>query len=97
MCQCGLPLEFPHFQEVFCPSATLCACGGVLAPARIGEKPYFSCHGHSLIVDPWGTILAQAPDGETSLVADLDLERLERIREELPSLRNRNPAAYRWP
>ena len=61
------------------------------------RKTYFPCHGHSLIVDPWGTILAQAPDGETSLVADLDLEWLERIREELPSLRNRNPAAYRWP
>ena len=87
MCQCGLPLEFPHFQGVFCPSATLCACGGVLAAAQIGEKPTFRVMATA----------SSSTHGETSLVADLDLEWLERIREELPSLRNRNPAAYRWP
>jgi len=69
----------------------------VLAPAQIGDKPLYPCYGHSLIVDPWGTIVAQAPDGETSLVADLDLENMERIRQQLPCLKNRNPAAYRWP
>ena len=69
----------------------------VLAPAQIGEKPLHACYGHSLIVDPWGTILAQAPDGETSLVADLDLENMERLRQQLPCLKNRNPTVYHWP
>jgi deaminated glutathione amidase len=47
--------------------------------------------GRSMIVDPWGVVLAQAPDTETVIVADLDLERQERIRRELPSLANRRP------
>ena len=42
-------------------------------------------------------MLAQAPDYETVIVADLDLDRLERIRRKLPSLANRQAAAYRWP
>lgn len=53
--------------------------------------------GRSMIVDPWGLILAQAPDRECHVVAELDLERQLQIRSELPSLANRRPGAYRWP
>ncbi len=54
-------------------------------------------YGHSLIVDPWGVVLAEAPDEDCVIVAELDRDRLERIRAELPSLANRQAAAYRWP
>jgi predicted amidohydrolase len=54
-------------------------------------------HGRSLIVDPWGVVLAQAPDEDCVIVAELSRSRLERIRAELPSLANRQAAAYRWP
>jgi deaminated glutathione amidase len=47
------------------------------------DKPSY---GHSMIVDPWGTILAQAPDGDGIIVADLDLEAQAAIRERLPAL-----------
>jgi predicted amidohydrolase len=50
-----------------------------------------------MIVDPWGVVLATAPDAETVVVADLDLGRLEAIRTKLPSLANRRPRAYRRP
>ncbi len=53
--------------------------------------------GRSMIVDPWGVVLAQAPDRESHIVADLDLERQEEIRRRLPALANRRPAAYDWP
>ena len=53
--------------------------------------------GRSMIVDPWGVVLAQAADGEGHIAADLDLDRQREIRERLPSLANRRPAAYRWP
>jgi predicted amidohydrolase len=53
--------------------------------------------GRSMIVDPWGVVLAQAPDRETYVIADLDLERQAQIRRDLPSLANRRPAAYAWP
>ncbi|MBV9212924.1 MAG: carbon-nitrogen hydrolase family protein [Actinobacteria bacterium] len=55
--------------------------------------------GGSMIVDPWGEVLARAPEGagECFVAADLDLERQESVRAELPSLANRMPSAYRWP
>jgi deaminated glutathione amidase len=53
--------------------------------------------GRSLIVDPWGVVLAQALDDDTVIFAELDRPHLERIRHTLPSLANRQPAAYQWP
>ena len=54
-------------------------------------------YGRSMIVDPWGLVLAQAPDEDGVIVAELDKAALERVRRSLPSLANRQPAAYRWP
>ena len=54
-------------------------------------------HGHSMIVDPWGVILAESPDGVGVVVADLDFSEQDRVRRILPSLANRRPSAYRWP
>jgi deaminated glutathione amidase len=54
-------------------------------------------YGRSLIVDPWGVVLAQAADEDTVIVGELARAHLERIRRSLPSLANRQPAAYRWP
>ncbi|WP_229072976.1 carbon-nitrogen hydrolase family protein [Actinoplanes sp. DH11] len=62
----------------------------VLAAGQIGDhEPGRTCFGRSMIIDPWGTVLAQAPDAESVAIADLDLPRLEKIRAELPSLANR--------
>jgi predicted amidohydrolase len=70
----------------------------VIAPNQVGEAPpHYSSYGHSAIVDPWGVELATAPDEECFIAADLDLGAQERTREELPSLANRRPQAYRWP
>jgi predicted amidohydrolase len=70
----------------------------VLAPNQFGEvHPHYSSYGRSMIVDPWGLVLAQAPDEECFVAADLDLAGQEEVRERLPSLANRRPEAYRWP
>jgi predicted amidohydrolase len=45
--------------------------------------------GRSMIVDPWGVVLAMAPDVETYVTADLDTEHQRRIRARLPALRHR--------
>jgi predicted amidohydrolase len=70
----------------------------VAAPAQVGVtgtgRPSY---GRSLIVDPWGTIVAQAPDEETVISAELDQGRVEEVRRQIPSLANRQPAAYQWP
>jgi predicted amidohydrolase len=70
----------------------------VIAPNQVGQAPpHYESYGHSAIVDPWGVVLAMAPDEECFVSADLDLEAQERVREKLPALANRRPAAYRWP
>jgi deaminated glutathione amidase len=70
----------------------------VLAPNQVGPAaPHFDSFGHSAIVDPWGTVLATAPDGECFVAVDLDPVFQDRVREELPSLANRRPRAYAWP
>jgi predicted amidohydrolase len=70
----------------------------VVAANQIGEHaPGIRSGGRSMIVDPWGVVLAQAPDTETFALAELDLGRQAEIRRTLPSLANRRPQAYRWP
>ncbi len=70
----------------------------VVAPAQTGRQaPDGESWGHSMIVDPWGEVLAELPDGESFVSAELDLGRQDEIREKLPSLANRVPGAYRWP
>jgi predicted amidohydrolase len=62
----------------------------VVAPAQCGQhSPERSSHGRSLIVDPWGLLLAQAGDRPTVIVADCDMEDLERVRRQLPALSHR--------
>jgi predicted amidohydrolase len=70
----------------------------IVAANQVGEPaPGLRTGGRSMIVNPWGLVLSQAPDFETFILADLDFERLRGIRTKLPSLANRQPGAYRWP
>jgi deaminated glutathione amidase len=70
----------------------------VVAANQIGDHGHGQrSGGRSLIVDPWGIVLAVAPDAETYAIAELDLERQATIRTTLPSLANRRPSAYQWP
>jgi deaminated glutathione amidase len=69
----------------------------VIAAGQIGKHPPdHESYGHSMIVDPWGTVLAAAGDEPEQVVAaDLDLDRQAEVRAKLPSLANRRPGAYR--
>jgi predicted amidohydrolase len=76
----------------------------VIAANQIGEHapasdagPALRSGGRSMIVDPWGIVLALAADRECHVVADLDLAAQARMRRDLPALANRRPGAYRWP
>ena len=62
----------------------------VLAAAQVGSHPPgLACYGNAMIVDPWGTVLARAPESEGVFVADLDFEHQDRIRASLPALSHR--------
>jgi len=59
----------------------------VMAPAQWGKHGgNRASYGHAMIVDPWGAVLAQVPDGEGFALAVLDFDRLHRLRAELPAL-----------
>ncbi|HLH27851.1 MAG TPA: carbon-nitrogen hydrolase family protein [Acidimicrobiales bacterium] len=69
----------------------------VVAAGQVGRLPAGmpACHGHSMIVDPWGTVLDELrEDGPGVAVADVSLERVGRVRAELPVLAHRRPDAY---
>lgn len=67
----------------------------VIAANQVGPHPGgMRSGGRSMIVDPWGVVLAQAPDGEGYVIARLDLEHQSRVRAELPALANRRPEVY---
>lgn len=55
------------------------------------------CYGRSLIADPWGTVLGTAPDRECVLTATLDMNYLQKVRRQVPSVENRQADLYRWP
>jgi deaminated glutathione amidase len=61
----------------------------VVAPAQFGPNIYgYSDYGNSMIVDPWGRVLARAADQEGVVVAPIDLEYQDRVRSELPALKH---------
>jgi predicted amidohydrolase len=67
----------------------------VVAPAQWGRKADGRwTYGRSMIVDPWGTVLATCPDRDGHALATLDLDYLDRFRAEFPALANRRPEAY---
>jgi predicted amidohydrolase len=69
----------------------------VIAPNQIGaHPPGHRAGGRSLIVDPWGLVLAGAPDTETVIVADLDFDVLRDVRRRLPALTHRRLDVYGW-
>ena len=62
----------------------------VFAPAQTGvHGKGRASHGHAMVVDPWGAIVAQVADGEGLAVAELDFDRQDRLRRELPALGHR--------
>jgi predicted amidohydrolase len=72
----------------------------VLAADQHGDPGGYGVprYGHSVIIDPWGTVIAQAgPDRDGVIVAELDLAAQRLTRERLPALRHRRPNAYAPP
>ncbi|HWP58760.1 MAG TPA: carbon-nitrogen hydrolase family protein [Candidatus Acidoferrales bacterium] len=62
----------------------------VVAPNQFGKPPKsFATYGNSMIVDPWGRVIARASDGPGVICAEIDLDYLARVRTELPALSHR--------
>lgn len=66
----------------------------VIAPAQQGRHDdggLRESYGHAMIVDPWGTVLAEAPDGPGVAMAEIDLERVRSVRASIPVAAHRRP------
>ena len=62
----------------------------IIAPGQFGTSTKsFETYGHSMIVDPWGKILVELPDGPGFVTAEIDLDYLAKVRAELPALTHR--------
>jgi len=96
-----VPAAFTHFTgaahwEVLLRARAIENGCFVVAPDQTGTHlPERRCFGHSMIVDPWGTVLARLDEEVGVCLADLDLEALVRVREQIPSLAGRRPEVYR--
>ena len=67
----------------------------VVAPSQVFGPPGSPAYGRSMIIDPWGTVIAQAPDEVGVIVADIETDRVAAVRRQIPVLANRRPEAYR--
>ena len=62
----------------------------VIAPAQGGRHENGRrTFGHSMVVDPWGEVLAVLPEGEGVVLAEIDPARLASVRAQLPALAHR--------
>jgi len=78
--------------EVLVRARAIESQGYVLAPAQHGRHDdggLKESHGHSLIVDPWGQVLAQVPEGPGIALAEIDLGRVASVRRAIPMAAHR--------
>ncbi|RWZ52309.1 carbon-nitrogen family hydrolase [Halobacillus fulvus] len=66
----------------------------VIACNRVGEDANNTFGGHSIVVDPWGTVVAEAGEEEEILYAEVDFSDVEAIREQIPIFQDRRPNLY---
>lgn len=66
----------------------------IVAPAQTGAKPAYLAYGKTMIIDPWGNVLAKASDKPCVITAEIDFDYLDKVRTQVPCLKNRRPDVY---
>ncbi|ABS22966.1 carbon-nitrogen family hydrolase [Bacillus cytotoxicus] len=67
----------------------------VVACNRVGKDPNNVFGGHSLIIDPWGKIVAEAQEEESILYGQIELEKIEEVRRGIPVFMDRRLELYK--
>ena len=67
----------------------------VVACNRAGKDPNNEFAGHSMIIDPWGNILAEGNEQETFIKATIDINEVQRVRARIPIFSDRRPDVYK--
>lgn len=66
----------------------------VIAANQMGKKPRFTAYGNSMIIDPWGTVIARSSDKEGYILAEIDPDYVTQVRQSTFTLDNRRPDVY---
>lgn len=67
----------------------------VAACNRVGEDGTGHFFGHSMMIDPWGSVAAEAGEEETVLAAEADMDIVDEVRSRIPVFKDRRPTLYR--
>lgn len=88
-----MPTGKDHWEPILRTRAIENGCY-IVAPGQIGKKVKFTAYGNSLVVDPWGTVAARAKDMPGVTYAEIDHDYMDKIRGQIPSLKNRRTDIY---
>jgi omega-amidase len=66
----------------------------VVACNRVGVSRGTEFFGHSMVISPWGEVLAEGGEDEAIVTADLDLAEVDRVRKTIPVFEDRRPELY---
>ena len=89
-----MPTGKDHWEPILRARAIENGCY-LIAPNQTGIKEKFTAYGNSMVVDPWGTVIARASDKPGIILAEIDLEYLDAVRQKNPSIYNRRTDLYR--
>ena len=89
-----MPTGKDHWETILRTRAIENGCY-VVAPAQYGVKPKFQAYANSLVVDPWGNVIARASNHPQVITAEIDLDYLQQVRRQIFTLENRRPDVYR--
>ncbi|MBQ3345804.1 MAG: carbon-nitrogen hydrolase family protein, partial [Synergistaceae bacterium] len=82
-----------HWETLLRARAIENACW-IVAPDQIGTKRNMTSTGRSMVVDPFGNVIAKASDRECVLMAEIDTDYVDTVRARMPSLNHRRPDVY---
>ena len=88
-----MPTGKDHWETILRTRAIENGCY-VVAPAQDGVKPKFQAYANSLVVDPWGNVIARASNHPQVITAEIDLDYLQQVRRQIFTLENRRPDVY---
>jgi omega-amidase len=66
----------------------------IVACNRCGSDPKNEFAGHSMIISPWGEILAEAGEDREVIISDIDLTKVKEVRKQIPIFQDRRPELY---
>jgi predicted amidohydrolase len=66
----------------------------IIAPSQIGKKAMVQTNGKTMIIDPWGNVIAKASDYPSVILAEIDLQYVNSVRKQIPVLKNRRLEIY---